>query len=149
MRPRVGHQQVRQYCDAVLAVSPWEGRVSALVVTGGVDHHVMNAFLAEIMVRFPDRYCILFIDGSGAHVCQDIVVPQNMHVEFLPPYSPELNPVEPLWDYVREHYFGNRVFPTIGRVGAHLCEALRDLDADPCLVRSITEFDWIKAAKLT
>ena len=146
IRPRVGHQQVREYYDAVLAVSPLEGRISALVVTGRVDHHAMNAFLIETKARFPQRYCILFLNGAGAHIAHDLSVPQDMHLELLPPYSPELNPVEPLWDYVREHYFANHVFPTIARVGSRLCEAFRDLDADPRLVRSIAGFSWIKAA---
>jgi transposase len=146
MRPRVGYQQVREYRDGLMAVSPWEGRISALVVTGGVDHNVINALLAETKVRFPRRYCILFLNGAGAHISGDIVVPQDMHLEPLPPHSPELNPVEPVWDYVREHYFGNRTFRTIERVGARLCRAFRDLDADPDLVRSITGFDWIMTA---
>jgi len=121
MRPRVGHQQVREYRDGLMAVSPWEGRISALVVTGGVDHNVISALLTETKVRFPRRYCILFLNGAGAHISGDIVVPQDMHVELLPAHSPELNPVEPVWDYVREHYFANRVFPTIARVGTRLC----------------------------
>lgn len=146
IRPRVGHQQVRTYRDAVLAVSPLDGRISALVVAGGVDHHVMNSFLTVTKARFSQRYCILFLDGAGAHISQDLVVPQDMHLELLPAYSPELNPVEPMWDYVREHYFANRVFQTIERVGTRLCEALRDLDADPPLVQSIAGFDWIRAA---
>lgn len=146
IRPRVGHQQVREYCQAMLAVSPWEGRISALVIEDGVDHSTMNSFLIETTTRFPRRYCILFLNGAGAHIAHDLSVPQDMHLEFLPPYSPELNPVEPLWDYVREHYFANRVFPTIARVERRLCDAFRNLDSDPNLVRSIAEFDWISAA---
>ena len=123
-----------------------DGRVSALVVTGGVDHSVMQAFLAETMIRFPDRYCIMFLDGAGAHIAHDLTVPRNMHLELLPPHSPELNPVEPLWDYVREHYFGNRVFSTIAQVSSRLGEAFRDLDTNHDLVQSIAGFDWIMAA---
>lgn len=146
VRPRVGHQQVREYCQGVLAASPTEGRISALVVSSSVDHHAMNAFLIETMARFPQRYCVLFLNGAGAHIAHDLAVPQDMHLELLPPYSPELNPVEPLWDYVREHYFSNRVFPTIAQVERRLCEAFRDMDSDPNLVQSIAGFDWIKAA---
>jgi transposase len=146
VRPRVGHQQVREYCQAVLAVSPLEGRISALVVDDGVDHHAMSSFLLETTARFPRRYSILFLNGAGAHIAHDLAVPQGMHLELLPPYSPELNPVEPLWDYMREHYFANRVFSTIAQVERRLCEAFRDLDSDPDLVRSIAGFDWIKAA---
>jgi transposase len=146
MRPRVGHQQVREYCQAVLAASPTDGRISALVVNKAVDHLVMNAFLIETKARFPQRYCILFLNGAGAHIAHELAVPQDMHLELLPPYSPELNPVEPLWDYVREHYFSNRVFTTITRVQRRLCEAFRDMDTNPHLVQSIAGFDWIMAA---
>jgi transposase len=149
MRPIVRHQRVRQFCDALVAVDPWEGRLSAFVMTGGVDHEVMSWFLSETKLRFTERYCILFLNGAGAHISEDLVVPQDMRLELLPPYSPELNPVEPLWDYLREHYFGNRVFPAMQQVRARLYEALRDLDVNPQLVQSITSFDWIKAANLT
>jgi len=123
-----------------------DGRISALVVSGGVDHHVMNAFLIETRARFPDRYCIMFLDGAGAHIAKDLSVPRDMHVELLPPNSPELNPVEPMWDYIREHYFANRVFPTIARVDTVLGTALRDLDAAPHIAQGIAGFDWIMAA---
>jgi transposase len=149
VRPRVGYQQVREYLNALLAVAPWQGRISAVVVDGGIDHIAMNAFLAETKARFPGRYCILFLNGAGAHISHDLIVPQDTHLELLPPYSPELNPVEPIWDYVREHYFANRVFPTLQRVSARLCKAFRDLDASPTLVQSIAGFEWIKAANLT
>lgn len=149
MRPRVGYQQVREHHGAMLAVSPWEGRISALITSGGLDHEAMGKFLTEIRARFPRRYCVLFLDGAGAHISRDLQIPSNMHLELLPPYSPELNPVEPVWDYVREHYFANRVFPSMGAVDTRLCDAFQDLDAAPALVRSITLFEWIKAAKLT
>jgi transposase len=146
IRPIVGHQQVREYHNALLAASPLDGRISALILFGGVDRYAMNTFLTEIIARFPRRYCILFLNGAGAHIAHDLAVPQDMHIELLPSHSPELNPVEPLWDYVREHYFGNRVFSTLGRVDACLSKAFRDLDSNPCLVQSIAGFDWIRAA---
>lgn len=149
MRPIVGYQQVREYHSALLTVCPWEGRISALIASTSIDHEDMGRFLRETRIRFPRRYCIVFLDGAGAHVSQDLQVPENMHLEFLPPCSPELNPVEPVWDYVREHYFANRVLPTLGHVDAQLCDAFQKLDQTPTLVRSITLFEWMKAAKLT
>jgi DDE superfamily endonuclease/Winged helix-turn helix len=146
VRPRVGRQQVREYCQGMLAASPIDGRISALVVEEAVDHRTMNAFLVETMARFPKQYCILFLNGAGAHIAHGLAVPPDMHLELLPPYSPELNPVEPLWDYVREHYFSNRVFSRIIDVERRLCGAFRDLDANPRLVQSIAGFDWIRAA---
>jgi transposase len=149
MRPVVGAQQVREYRSALLTVAPWEGRISALIASRSIDHDDMGRFLRETRRRFPRRYCILFLDGAGAHISQDLRVPENMHLEFLPPRSPELNPVEPVWDYVREHYFANRVFPSLTAVDTRLCDAFQDLAAAPEVVRSITLFEWIKAAKLT
>jgi len=149
MRPIVGAQQVREYRSALLTVAPWEGRISALIASRSIDHDDMGRFLRETRRRFPRRYCILFLDGAGAHTSQNLQVPPNMHLEFLPPYSPELNPVESVWDYVREHYFANRALPTLRHVDAQLCEAFHELDATPALVRSITLFEWMKAAKLT
>lgn len=149
MRPTVGHQHVREYRYAVTAISPADGRLSAHIIRGGVDHRVMNDFLVETCRRFPHRYCLMFLDGAGAHISHDLVVPPQMHLEFLPPYSPELNPVEALWDYVRQHYFANRVFATIRGVEARLCKAFRDLDARPDIIQPLANFEWIKAAKLT
>lgn len=149
VQPRVDFQQVREHRDALLAVSPVEGRIGALIGAGGVDHEAMGLFLRQIRDRFPRRYCIVFLDGAGPHISRDLQVPAHMHLELLPPYSPELNPVEAVWDYVREHYFANEVFSTIEDVQSRLCEAFCDLDRTPAVVRSITLFDWIKAAKLT
>lgn len=146
MRPITAHQRVREYRDGLLAVAPWEGRIAARVDSLRVDHEAMSTFLTEITVRFPRRYWIVFLDGDGAHVSHDLGVPRNMHLELLPPYIPELNPVEPIWDYVREHYFANRAFATVDRVASQLCKAFRDLDATPERVRSISLFDWVKAA---
>ena len=67
----------------------------------------------------------------------------------VPPYSPELNPVEHLWEHLRENYFGNRVLPSLSAVTDRLCEGLRDLDQQPEQIKSLTCFDWINTLSLT
>ena len=71
-----------------------------------------------------------------------------MRLVFLPPYSPELNPVEPLWEHIREKYFANQLFPSMRAVEQRLETAFADLQASPEVVRSITDFSWIKSPSL-
>ena len=57
----------------------------------------------------------MVLDGAGWHTAGDLRVPPNMHLLRLPAYSPELNPVEHIWDHLRENYMSNRVFGSAGR----------------------------------
>jgi len=65
-----------------------------------------------------------------------------------PPYSPELNPVEPLWRHLRENYLGNRVFDTLDEVEDSLSVALGQLIRQPETVRSIACFDWLNTPSI-
>ena len=73
----------------------------------------------------------------------DLVVPENIRLMLLPPYSPQLNPVEHLCDEVREKRFTNLVFDSLDAVEDCLVEALATLERDTHRVQSITGFDWI------
>jgi transposase len=70
-------------------------------------------------------------------------VPDNMHIVFLPPYSPELNPVEHLWDEIRKKSFGNIVFPSLDALEGHLASALFELEQDQTCVHSISAWPCI------
>jgi transposase len=72
-----------------------------------------------------------------------------MRLEALPPYSPPLNPMEHLWDEVREKWFANEVFDSLDGVEDRLVEALVALEGDQDLVASTTGFDWIINCQLT
>jgi transposase len=67
-------------------------------------------------------------------------------LERLPPYSPELNPVEHLWEEIREKWFGNVVFSSLDAVENRLVESLRELESAPERVQSLGGFDWILEA---
>ena len=69
--------------------------------------------------------------------------PPNMRLILLPPWSPQLNPVEHLWDDVREKWFSNRVFASLSAVEEQLVTALLALEADPLPVASLAGFPWI------
>jgi len=87
--------------------------------------------------------CKLVLDQAGWHKAKDLKVPQNIRLASLPPYSPELNPTEHIWDELREKYFHNLTFDSIGAVEDRLEVGLRELEDDRRLIQSTTGFDWI------
>jgi hypothetical protein len=143
VRPHVAQAHVREYINALVAVSPFDGQLATLLAHD-LDAGVMSAFLALTAARFPDDTCLMVVDGAGYHIAGDLVVPPSMRLTFLPPYSPELNPVESLWDYVRDHYTGNRLFASLRSVERQLCTAFGELRDDPMTVQSMTLFNWIE-----
>lgn len=101
VQPSVPCQMVREYTYACAAVSPSDGVLYSLVLPV-VNAHAMSLFLAEVSERHPDDFILMGMDKAGWHKANDLKIPENMRVIFLPPYSPELNPVEHLWEEIRE-----------------------------------------------
>jgi transposase len=74
-----------------------------------VTAEAMSFFLEEVARRHQEKFILMFLDGAGWHRANDLTVPKNMRLESLPPYSPQLNPVEHIWDEIREKWFTNEV----------------------------------------
>jgi hypothetical protein len=129
------------------AVSPKDGRLVSLVMPW-VDSEVMSIFLSHTAQEFPDDLCVLIFDGAGWHRANDLRVPKNMVLIPLPPYSPELNPVEHIWDYLRDA-LGNKILHSLDEVIDFLCATITPLFQQPEMVRSMTCFDWINTLCLT
>ncbi|MBI3090870.1 MAG: IS630 family transposase [Candidatus Tectomicrobia bacterium] len=142
MRPRPGRQLVREYTYAFAALSPHDGVLDSLVLPY-VNAGTMSYFLAEVAQRHAKEFILMVLDGAGWHRAKELVVPQNVRLVSLPPYSPELNPTEHLWDELREKWFANRVFPSLQAVEDRLVDALRALEHDPARIASLTGFDCI------
>lgn len=113
--PMVRQIIVRKSTDVLLAVHPPSGRFHALLCRG-LDSDVMAEFLRQTKDCFHGDHRIVICNGSGRHIAGDLKVPNEMHVELLPADSPELNPVESVWDYIRDHDFGNRIFARLENV---------------------------------
>jgi len=148
LRPIVGQQIVRQFVYGLAAVSPLDGRLASLILPW-VDAEVMSLFLAHTAAQFRNEHCLMLLDGAGWHTALALRVPPTIHLLSLPPYSPELNPVEHLWEHLRENYIGNRVFASLDGVIQQLCTGLHNLHRQPTLVQSMTTFDWLKTLRLT
>lgn len=106
----------------------------------------MSLFLEEVGVRHPDEHIVMIMDGASWHKSQELRVPKNMELIYLPPYSPELNPVEHLWAEMRKTWFANSVFNSMDSLEILLVEALCILENSSERVKSFTGFDWIISA---
>src|SRR3954469_2347132 len=89
----------------------------------------------------PDKLVVLVLDGAGWHVATDLVVPEGIQLEFLPPYSPELQPAEHLWPLINEP-LANRYFTTLADLDQALGERCCDLADDDDRIKSSTQFHW-------
>jgi len=147
VRPVVGTRLQRQYLYAFGAVSPHDGVMDSLVLPW-VNAQMMSLFLAEVAQRHAQEFIVMVMDQAGWHVAGDLVVPANMRLIYLPPYSPELNPAEHLWDAVREERFANHVFANLDAVEGALTKGLTALESNSAKTQSLTGFDWIVSISL-
>jgi transposase len=139
-RPLVGQQLVREYTYAYGAVSPKDGKSDFLILPT-MNHNCFENFLEELSSRYPNEYILMFCDGASAHSAK--VVPDNIQLCKLPPYSPELNPVENIWDDMREKWFKNKTFKSMDAVISQLTNACVFYENSPEICQSITAFTWI------
>lgn len=144
----MGHQVIREYVYAVSAVNPFGGRIFSLVLPW-VDAEGMSLFLKHTAQAFQGECCVMILDGAGWHRASTLRVPQTIRLVSLPPYSPELNPVEHVWDWLRDHVFKNNAFETLDQVMDTLCDGLQALSLQPELVKSLTCFEWLNPLSLT
>lgn len=107
----------------------------------------MSVFLEEFAKTIPENaHVAMLLDQAGWHGAKALRVPEKITLVPLPPYSPELNPVEPVWLYLRNRYLSFRLYPGIEAIEAALCAAWNKLRAETGRFASITGFPWIKAA---
>jgi hypothetical protein len=127
------------------AVCPSGGKAAALIMpicnTAAMKHH-----LCEISSQVAaDAHAVVILDGAGWHKSQGLSVPGNITLLALPPYSPELNPVERIWRYLRSHWLANSVFRSLADI-MDACEmAWNRFAANNGLVRSLCAVTWAPA----
>jgi len=108
----------------------------------------MQIFLDEVATRHSKERIVMVTDGAGWHNTASLVIPENMRLVKLPPYSPELNPTEHIWDDLREKSFHNRVFSSIDALEQHLSTSLLNMELDNQRIHSIVAWPWIINALL-
>ncbi len=85
---------------------------------------------------------VLLLDQAGWHVSRKLKVPSNITLLPLPSKAPELNPVENIWQYMRENWISNRVFTSYTDILDHCCDAWNKLADQPWTIMSIGLRDW-------
>jgi transposase len=141
-RPGVAAQLIREYIYLYGAVSPKDGRCAYLIMPTS-NTACFQAFLDVLAHKFARQDILLVLDGAPNHRCGELAVPGNIRLLYLPPYSPELNPKENIWDEIREKIFKNYALKSMDVVQAKLKEAILYMERNPKLVRSITSFPYI------
>jgi len=103
----------------------------------------MNLHLAEISRNVaPGAQAVLLMDQAGWHLTPRLEVPANISIVAIPSKSPELNPQENIWQFMRENWLSNRVFETYEDILGHCCDAWNKLLDQPALIKSIGLRDW-------
>ena len=147
-RPRQPRDQRYAAAYVFAAVCPAAEKTAALVLPH-VDTAAMNLHLAEIAIHVPpDTHAVVILDQAGWHGANALRVPDNITLLPLPPYSPELNPVENLWQFLKHNFLNTRVFDSYDAIVTACCDAWTRLRAIPGQIRSITTRDWAKAVNL-
>jgi len=142
IRPHVAAQMIYEYTYVYAAVSPLDGVLDSLILPV-TNADGMSVFLKEVSERHPNEFIVMFADGAGWHRATALRIPANICLVNLPPYSPELNPAEHLWEEIREKWFANVVFQDMLGVENQLVSALVTLENDSNRVQKLTGFDWI------
>src|SRR6266853_1435038 len=88
------------------------------------------------------RHAVLLVDQAGWHMSTRLVVPANITIIALPPKCPELNPVENVWQFMRDNWLSNRIFKSYDDLVDHCCEAWNKLVDQPWRIMSIGLRQW-------
>jgi transposase len=143
-RPRAPRD--RRYAWAYLfgAVCPTRAAAAALVLPHA-DADAMTLHLQAISHAVtPGAHAVVVADGAGYHHRAAITIPDNITLLTLPPYSPELNPIENVWQFLRQNFLSHRILDDYDAIVTACCDAWNALIAIPERLRSITTRHWAK-----
>lgn len=146
-RPRAIRQQQYQYLYLWSAVCPETGDACGLI-TPQVNTGTMNVFLEQFSRELPeDVHAVMVLDQAGWHMAKDLQVPANVTLVHLPPKSPELNPAENLWHYLRSHFWSNRFYKTWEDLKVAAADAWRRVCLVPDLVKTVCADTAVRAVQ--
>lgn len=143
-RPRKVKQ--RQFISTYLyaAACHSTGESCALILPCA-NTDMMNIFLKELSDKIAsDRHAALIIDQAGWHIAHELQVPSNITLIPLPPYSPELNGVEQIWEWLRNHHFSNQCYKNYEHIVESVSTAWNEIAFRKDLIKSIISRKWIK-----
>lgn len=139
VRAIVPSQHIREYQYIYGAVDPRDGE-RFFMTAPRCDSQWMSLFLKQLSQTYPDDCIILIMDNARWHTASILEIPDNLHCLFIPPYTPEMNPIERLWKKFRKD-FVNKLFASLKLVEKQLQKTVDNLTNE--LVMSLTRSTWI------
>lgn len=146
-RPRAPRQTEYESLYLFGAVCPETGDSNAWVMPWA-NTAMMNEQLRHLGKQLPaDVHAVLVLDGAGWHRSCSLESPDNLTLVQLPPYAPELNPVEIVWRELRQRYLSNRIYPDLASLDDAISRAWNALTDNLQRLRSLIDYPWISAAR--
>ena len=140
VRPTVPSQRVREYVYVYGAVDPVNGD-SFFIITPKCNTAWTSEFLKALSNEYPNDFILICTDRASWHRSKQLIVPDSMHIHFLPPYTPEMNPIEQIWIETRKDGFKNTLFNSLNSVIDKLSYTLNSFSC--ALIKSVCGRDWI------
>lgn len=129
------------------AVCP-ERDTGVAIVLSKANTEGMNLLLEELSLAVaPNAHAALIMDGAGWHMSGELIVPHNITLIPLPPYSPELNAIEKLWQFMRDNILSHRLFADLQAIIDACCSAWNRMLAEPGRITSTCGFPWAAQVK--
>lgn len=137
------------YLYVVGAVCPQTGQAEAILAPH-MNTDVMNAFFGEFAKTIDeDVHVVMIWDGAGFHRSHRLQIPDNITVIALPAYSPELNPIENLWHYLRSHHWSNQTYRDYDDLMQTAITAWQASALDPEIIQSVCKATYIESADIS
>lgn len=143
-RPAAVKQTQYEWLYVMAAVCPRTGQ-SIGMLSPYISTEVVNVYLKQFAGELAANvHAALIWDRAGFHKAKELVVPENITIIELPAYSPELNPVENLWQYLRSHYWANRSYGDYDDLRQAACDAWQRVCLTSEMIKSICQADYIE-----
>jgi hypothetical protein len=121
------------------AVEPASGE-SYYWIFNSLDKECFEKFLQKISEAYAESFLVMLVDNGGFHKAVDLEIPENIFLLFQPPYSPELNPIERVWEYLKDQ-LGWKLFNDLQELEDKVCELLVNTTKE--VIASLSGYPWI------
>jgi transposase len=140
MTPKTSRQKIYVCLRCRMPKAREDEVINSAIGQYGDDEYILQEFSKD----FSEYLVIMLMDKTWWHVSHSLEIPENIRLLKLPPYSPELNPAEHIWEELREKNMMNKAFATLDAVDDTLCKGLNDLAGQPERLRSLTNFPYLR-----
>ena len=125
---------------AYSSIEPATGEAFSLILPK-VNTEMMNIYLQEMSQMYHGEEITLVMDGAGWHKSRSLIIPENIYIICLPPYSPELNPVERFWLFIKSNTIRNKIYTSLKDLENAVCNCLNS--APSSSVAQICAVNWL------